>query len=179
MGQTPEYAAGCYFLIRPGDREANGLIREELQQLLKVLVILVRPSLRIVLKVVALLEATPRRKSLKKGSNTDLKDILPIELLGIDMEIVSTSIQILSQLLRNLKARNLKDSLCLARLLVGSVIERLARCLIHQERHVNKEIKTHLCCLPQLSSCPSIFAGTSRRPRFVAYHSPRNHKGSS
>ena len=126
-------------LIRPAHSEANGLFSKKLEKLLKVLVVLMRPCIRIILVVVALLKAAPRGEALQERIDTHFKDILAIELVGIDMEMVSTPIQILSQLLWDLHSWQFIDLLN-----ARSIIERLPRAIIHQQRHVNKEIKTHL-----------------------------------
>lgn len=115
-----------------------------LEELLEVLVILARPILRIILIVVALHIAIPRGKALKKGTDAHLIDILAIELVGIDVEMMSPSIQILLQLLRNLYHWEFIDLIHLARLLVGPVVERLARAVVHHQIHMDKEIKAHL-----------------------------------
>ncbi len=97
------------------------------------------PVLRIILIVVTLLKLPPRGEPLEESADAYLKDILAIELLGIDMEMMSTSIQILSQFLRNLYSGKLIDLLR-----VFSIVERLARSLVHHQSHVNKEVKAHL-----------------------------------
>ncbi len=110
-----------------------------LEELLEVLVVLARPALRIIFIVVALHIAIPRGKALKEGTHAYLKDILAVELVGIDVEMGSSSIQILPQLLRNVYHRKLIDLLR-----VFSIVKRLARSVVHQEIHMNEEIKTHL-----------------------------------
>ena len=109
-----------------------------LQKLLEILVVVAGPVLRFLCVIIALLKLPPRRETLEKCADTHLKDVLAIELFGIDMEMMSTSIQILSQFLRNLYHRELIDLLA-----VFSIVERLARFSVHQHSHVNKEIKTH------------------------------------
>ncbi len=101
--------------------------------------VLTRPSLRIIFIVVTLHVAIPGGEPLKECTDTHLEDVLAVKLVGIDMEMTSTSIQILSQLLRNLHGRDLVDLLP-----VFSIVERLARSIIHNQIHVNKEIKAHL-----------------------------------
>jgi hypothetical protein len=126
-------------LIGPRHRETRRLPLQELQQLLEVLVVLTGPSLRIIFIVVTLHVAIPGREPLKECTDTHLEDVLAVKLLGIDMEMMSTSIQILSQLLRNLHYRKLIDLLR-----VFSIVERLARSIVHHQIHMNKEIKAHL-----------------------------------
>jgi hypothetical protein len=127
------------FLIAPGHGKARRLPFKELEELLEVLVIVTGPVLRIIRIVVALLKLPPRRITLEESAHAYLKDILAVELIGIDMEMMSTSIQILPQLLRNLHSGKLIDLLR-----VFSIVERLARSIVHHQSHVNKEVKAHL-----------------------------------
>ena len=127
------------YLIRPRHGKARRLRLQMLQKLLEVLVVVAGPILRILCIVVALLKFPPGGKTLQERADAHLKDILAVKLLGIDVEEVPTSIQILSQLLWNLHDRELIDLLP-----IFSIVERPARSSVHHQSHVNKEVKAHL-----------------------------------
>ncbi len=77
------------------------MLCKKLQELLEVPVILARPPIRIIFIIVALGKPSPGREALQKGVHIHFKDILAVKLIGIDMEMVSTSIQILAELFRS------------------------------------------------------------------------------
>ncbi len=106
--------------------------------------VLACPTLRVVLVIIAVLKATPRREPLKECTHTHVEDILAVELVSVDMEMMSTSIQILFEFIRNVYRRDIVNLVDMTSFLIGPVIERLARSIVHHQAHVDKEIKAHL-----------------------------------
>jgi len=114
------------------------LIFKEVQKLLEVLVIVTSPTFRILLIVITLHKAIPRRIPLKESSDIYFKDVLAIELVSVDVEMMPTTLEILLQLRRNLNSRKLIDLF-----IILPEVEWLARLCVHRQTHMNEQIKTH------------------------------------
>jgi hypothetical protein len=104
------------------------------------------PRRRIIGIIVTVLVASPRWKPLKKGVTAHMVDILPIELVCIDMEIMPPQIHVLAELFRDLNHRKLKDLLGLSCFLIETEVEGLACLCVHNHAHVNVEVKAHCRC---------------------------------